>query len=184
MRTLLLFAVLPLLANAPRPLAILDGKRFELIVDKTGLLSGKKHVFSFPALTGSVTLEPPSVEISIDARPVRLHDDWVSDKDRRKILELTHSPEMLNTKQHPNLTFRSTKVISTAEGRYNVTGLLALRGLSREVEVLVERNGDLFTGTAVFPMTRFGMKPPKAALGAVGTRDVVQVAFALKAESR
>lgn len=180
-RLALILAALPLLAGAPRPLALREGARFELIVEKTGLLAGKKHIFSFPKLEGSVTLEPPAVEIAIDARAVQLHDDWVSAKDREKILALTHSAEMLHTAAHPLLTFRSTEVLPTGEGRYRVTGALTLRGAARTVEVEVVRQGDLFTGKAVFPMSRFGMKPPKAALGAVGTRDEVAVTFALQA---
>jgi len=55
-------------------------------------------------------------------------------------------------------------------------------GLSREVEAAVIRRGQQFTGSAVFPMSRFGMGPPKAALGAVGTRDEVSVQFTLIAQ--
>lgn len=181
-RLTIVLAALPLLAGAPRPLAIHAGTRFELIVEKTGLLSGKKHIFSFPKLEGNVTLDPPAVQIAIDARAVQLHDDWVSSKDRDKILALTHSAEMLHTPAHPLLTFQSTQVVPAGEGRYRVTGVLTLRGAARSVEVEVTRQGDLFTGKAKFPMSRFGMKPPKAALGAVGTRDEVSVTFALEAK--
>ncbi|MCL4795440.1 MAG: YceI family protein [Bryobacteraceae bacterium] len=180
---LLLLAVLPLLAGTPQPLAIQEGTRFELTVEKTGLLSGKKHIFSFPVLEGAVTLEPPTVELALDARAVLLHDDWVTEKDRRKILDLTASREVLDTASHPRIIFRSTRIAPAGEGRYQVTGPLTLRGISREITVEVTRSGDLYTGGAVFPMSRYGIKPPKAALGAVGTRDLVTVNFTLKAES-
>lgn len=178
----LLMATLPSLASAPRKLALGEDARFELVVEKTGLMKGKRHVFSFPKLEGSVTFDPPLVDLAVEARPAVLHDDWVSEKDRRRILEFTHSPAMLDTGRHPRITFRSSQVNELGDGRYQVRGLLTLRGLSREVEAAVIRRGQQFTGNAVFPMSRFGMEPPKAALGAVGTRDEVSVQFTLIAQ--
>lgn len=178
----LLLAALSAIASAPRKLALGEASRLEVVVEKTGLMRGKRHVFSFPELEGSVNFDPPFVDFAVEARPAVLLDDWVSEKDRRKILEFTHSPAMLDTARHPRITFRSSQVDELGNGRYQVRGLLTLRGLPRDVEAEVTRRGRQFTGRAVFPMSRFGVEPPKAALGAVGARDEVTVNFTLVAE--
>lgn len=150
-------------------------------MEKTGLLAGKKHVFSFPLLEGAFTLEPPSVAITLDARALELHDEWVSAKDFKQILDFARSAEVLDVAKHPAIRFRSTQVEEKEPGRFRVRGELNLKGIGRQIEVEVTRRNERFEGRSVFAMSSFGIKPPKAALGAVGTRDAVTAVFALLA---
>jgi hypothetical protein len=56
-----------------------------------------------------------------------------------------------------------------------------MAGISKPVSVQVILGADLsIQGSAKLKMTDWGMKPPSAALGAIGTRDEMSVAFVLK----
>jgi len=64
--------------------------RLELTVEKTGLLSGKKHAFTFSRFEASLAfdrerLESSTVAISIESNSILCHDTWLSAKDLRKV---------------------------------------------------------------------------------------------------
>src|SRR5262245_53119398 len=64
----------------------------ELTVDKTGLLSGKRHLFRFTRYLGMLAFdhevpERSSVTLSIESGSVTCQDAWLSAKDLRKVQE-------------------------------------------------------------------------------------------------
>jgi polyisoprenoid-binding protein YceI len=165
--------------------------QFALEVYKTGLMSGKKHLLVFEQYEGRLEFdrenpEQARVELTIESGSLAVKDDWVNDKDRRKIAD-----EALNNKlqatQHPEMRFRSDAIRAQGgEGRYEVQGELTIRKIARPVVVQVslrEGPGDtlLFDGEAVVRMKDYGMKPPSAALGLIGTRNEMAVSFRLQA---
>jgi polyisoprenoid-binding protein YceI len=102
-------------------------------------------------------------------------DTWLSEKDQKKVLEHALGKETLDVAKYPTVTFVSTAV---ADG--TVTGTLTIRGISKPVKVSVKQAGEgKYEGSAVFKMTDFGIKPAKAALGAVGTKDEMTLQFKL-----
>lgn len=147
----------------------------DLFVEKTGLMSGKKHWFRFPQFTGSFNTDPAKVELQFDVKAMQCFDTWLSEKDQKKVLEHALGKETLDAAKYPTVTFTSTAVDGQA-----VTGMLTIRGISKPVTVTVKQAGEgQYEGSAVFKMTDFGIKPAKAALGAVGTKDEMTLQFRL-----
>jgi hypothetical protein len=67
------------------------GARLALTVEKTGLWSGRKHVFEFRTFQGLLRYDGanPSrseVELEIEAASAACNDTWLSEKDRAKVL--------------------------------------------------------------------------------------------------
>lgn len=86
-------------------------------------------------VTGNVTLDESdvtksSVTATIDATGI--------DTREAKRDEHLRSPDFLDTKQFPTITFTSTKVEKLDERRYQVTGDLTLRGVTKPVVLTVE----------------------------------------------
>jgi polyisoprenoid-binding protein YceI len=96
-----------------------EGNRFALTVEKTGLMSGKKHLFVFERYHGTLAYDSDApersrMEFAIEAGSAVLKDDWVSEKDRQKILRVALD-DMMEAGKHPELRFSSTQVARTGE---------------------------------------------------------------------
>jgi polyisoprenoid-binding protein YceI len=190
MLTLLLVATSFPATAASYDLQPSEGSRMELTVEKTGLLRGKKHLFSFEKYAGMLQFDPMHpeqsvVELQIESQSIVNHDTWVSMKDLRKIQE-TALGDMLAAERYPYLRFRSISVNRAEENRYEVRGLLTIREISKPVVVIVTSTAEegsalALEGTAIVKLTDFGLKPPKALLGTIGTKDEMRFSFKLKA---
>jgi len=75
-----------------------------------------------------------SVEIVINADSL---DTGVPDRDKH-----LKSPDFLNTKQFPTITFKSKKVEAIGKNRFRVTGDLTLHGVTRPITVTVTKVGE------------------------------------------
>jgi len=160
------------------------GTRFALEVEKTGLMSGKKHLCLFERYSGILQMdqahpEKSSIQLDIEARSAVLKDDWVSAKDAKKIAE-TAQMEMMDSAKYPLLKFISTNIVSKGNGAYEVRGDLTIRNITRQVLVLVNEKDGVCEGTAKVKLTDFKLKPPSALLGAIGTKDEMTVSFLLR----
>ncbi|MBC8166055.1 MAG: YceI family protein [Bryobacteraceae bacterium] len=163
--------------------------KMELTVVKTGLMSGKKHLFTFEQYDGILMFDrlhpnESRIRFSIDARSAACHDSWVSAKDLRKIHEFALN-DMLATGKFEKIVFASTSVKSIGGGQYEVTGDLTIRAVSKPATVLLtmaeKPDGLVFEGTSHIKLTDYGLKPPTAALGAVGTKNEISLSFAFTA---
>jgi len=76
------------------------------------------------------------------------------------------SPDFLDVERHPEITFESTHIRKTDDGRFIVTGDLTIRGTTRPVDVTVESNGVVqgmngrvagFTAKATVDRRAFGL---------------------------
>jgi polyisoprenoid-binding protein YceI len=160
--------------------------RFELIVEKTRLMAGKQHLFLFPEYTGTLKFDEASpqassIELRIKTSSVQCKDDWVSDKDLAKI-EAEARGKMMQADRHQELVFRSRSIRQQDDGTFEVAGDLTIRGAAKPAVVRVEmhRAGDgelRFSGESSINMTDWGLKPPSAALGTVGTNELMQLRF-------
>lgn len=190
---LLLLSAAVLLAAELRPYRIEPhhDARFTLQVDKTGLMNGKTHLLVFERYDGRLEYGPRNpqqshVELTIDSGSLVVTDDWVNEKDRAKIAdEALH--KMLAVSRYPEMRFRSHAIrTSEGENRYEVAGDLTIRDLTRPVVVQVglreQPDGSLwFDGKATVKMKDYGLKPPSAALGLIGTKNEMLVSFRLRA---
>jgi polyisoprenoid-binding protein YceI len=128
--------------------------------------------------------ENSSVELTIEGASAACRDTWVDEGDRGKIQ--SQAFKMMDIPKHPHLVFPSRQIVPLGSGRFQVKGSLEIRGLAAPVTLEVTLNatgqGTLdFQGHAQVLMTDYGLKPPSAALGLIGTKKEMSVAFALKA---
>ena len=181
------FLVLTLAAAETLHIVPAPDARFALEIEKTGLMRGKKHVFLFERYKGTVLYdrdqpENSRVSLTIESASAVCTDTWVSDKDRSKIQEYALH-DMLAVEKHREITFSSTRVISKEPDRFEVQGSLTIRGIAKPLTVEVSRKpGGIFEGSSQFKMTDYGLKPPSAALGLIGTKDLMTVSFHLRAQ--
>lgn len=167
-----------------------EGSRFSLEVFKTGLMSGKRHLLVFERYRGRLEYDAANptksrIELTIEAASMVVEDDWVNEKERQKIAEEALEKQ-LKVKQHPEIRFRSGSIrAADGVGRYEVEGELTIRDQARPVVVHVtmqQNEGVLrFGGDATVKMKDYGMKPPSAALGLIGTKNEMGVSFELQA---
>jgi polyisoprenoid-binding protein YceI len=166
--------------------------QLQLWVDKTGLLSGKRHQLEFERYGGTLTVDPASpesgkVEWTAETAAIVVKDKWLSAKDQKKVQEYAWK-DMLNASAHPQVKFTSTGVRKGPDGTLDVDGNLTIKGITKPVSVraTLTSKGDALqlNGTSKFKMSLFGLKPPSAALGAIGTKDEMLFEFKLKAVPR
>jgi polyisoprenoid-binding protein YceI len=160
--------------------------RLELRVYKTGLYKGKVHVFAFPSYSGVLTYDSRSpgastASLRLAAAEIKLLDTWLSAKDFRSVQEYALK-DMLNTAKFPEIAFDSSEIRALDAARFEVRGTLTIRGVGKAAVVSVTlQSGDRDTlrldGKATVKLTDFGLKPPSAALGLIGTRDEMDFAF-------
>jgi len=86
-------------------------------------------------VSGTLTLDETDVTRSTVTATV---DASGIDTREAKRDEHLRSPEFLDTKKYPTITFTSTKVEKIEDGRYQVSGDLTLRGVTKPVVLTVE----------------------------------------------
>jgi len=168
-----------------------DDARMELTVEKTGLYRGKKHFFTFDRYSGILILEADApersrVELTIESDSIICHDTWVSMKDLRNIMEEA-TRNMLAVDRYPVIAFRSNRVTVLSAGKYEVQGALTIRGIAKPATVIIDWSPTAqpvltFQGQAILRLTDYGLKPPSAVFGAIGTKNEMQFRFRLIAK--
>lgn len=158
------------------------GDRFELRVYKTGLLGGKHHVILFEKYRGAA--DETRVDFTVEVGSLVVQDDWPPAKGKIGEIRKVALDEMLDAKNHPELRFNSTAIKTTGRG-YEVLGNLTIRGKAQPVKVEIERkDGGVFEGKAQIKHSDYGLKRQTSALGAIGTRDEMDVIFRLSGKPR
>lgn len=186
-------AILLLLASAafaqPVEYRIAPGgdNLIKLEVEKTGLFKGKKHVFEFTKLSGKLSYDAQTpanskVDLTVDAATFIVKDDWVNDKDKKKVLDEARN-NMLKVGQYPEMRFTSSKVTPQGGNKFQVDGTLTIRGIAKPITIdaMLDPEKIVISGKSVFKMTGYGMKPPSAGLGTIGTKDDMTATFKVAA---
>jgi polyisoprenoid-binding protein YceI len=171
---------------APEP-----ASRFELVVTKTGFLRGKQHLFVFDRFNGTLRYdgrkpEASRVRFEIASKSLVCKDTWVSANDLRKIQDVA-TRDMLDVERHPTITFDSVSIRPTTAGMFEVQGDLTIRGVTKPVVIAVSVSpsadrGLSIEGRAQVRLTDYGLKPPSAAFGTIGTKDEMALSFNLTAK--
>jgi polyisoprenoid-binding protein YceI len=147
--------------------------RFELKVYKSGLLSGKAHIFVFDRYRG--TFDGSKMTFTIEANSIQCLDDWSpASGSKEKILEVARK-DLMDSARHPELRFESESIQGPT-----ATGMLTIRGVAKPVTVTVEQKDGFLEGKARIKHSDYGLKQQSAALGAIGTKDEMDVSFRLK----
>ena len=92
----------------------------------------------FTDFTGTIKAEPAkpetsSVEFTIKATSIDT-DNENRDKDLR-------SPNFFDVAKYPDITFKSSKIVSKGQDKYDVTGALTMHGVSKEITLPVSYLG-------------------------------------------
>ncbi len=100
----------------------------------------------------------------------------LSDKDRADI------KKNIAQKILPNgsMSFRSTTIESSGDGKFTVGGELTIAGTTRPVRLELAQNGDRVSGRVSLRQTDFGIKPFSAMLGALKVADSADVEVDVK----
>jgi len=157
-----------------------DHSRLKVRVFKTGFFSpfAHNHEIEAPITHGAVdTSEHASVELSVDARKLRVGDPEVSEKDRNDIQKTMLGPDVLDSEHFTEIVFKSTAVEPSGADRWTVRGDLTLHGQTRPVAVDVSYRAGHYTGQATLKQTEFGMKPVSLLGGTVKVKDAVRIEF-------
>lgn len=159
-----------------------DNDRVELAVEKTGLLSGKEHLFTFSQYDGAVRFDRERPEVStvtffLQAGTILCRDTWLSAKDLRIVQEYAVK-DMLAANRYP----RSSGIKKIDPTHYEVEGILIIRDVSKPVVVVARLTvgaGEYLSieGVARVRLTDFGLKPPTAVLGTIGTKNEMVFRF-------
>ena len=148
-------------------------------VFKAGVFSafGHEHEISAPIQQGSFTENPASVEITVDARRMRVMDKGISEKDRADIQQTMLGPKVLDSEKFPTIRFRSTRVELLGEGKWSLLGDLTIHGETRPVKVRVEGANGRYRGTAELKQKDFGITPVTVGGGAVKVKNELRIEF-------
>jgi polyisoprenoid-binding protein YceI len=165
---------------------------FTLEVSKAGLMAGKKHFLFFEQYAGEVDYdskrpENSSVTLTVEARSVTSKDAWVKKKeDRKKIVDAAVN-DMMAASQYPQLKFASTRITSKSKGQFEIQGDLTVRGITKPITFVaaakpsgIERLE--IDGDAQINLQDYGLKPPAAMLGLIGTKSKMTLRFLVWAE--
>ena len=159
-------------------------------VGKGGLFSfaAHDHEVAAPALAGSIVLDQTDVtkskaSLEFNAAALKVTGKGEPAEDVPEVQAAMLSDRVLDVRQYPTITFRSTRVslVNKAADRLtlNVAGDLTLHGTTRpvttRVEVSLKDPSLTATGTARIRQTDFGMKPVTAGGGTVRVKDEVDV---------
>lgn len=165
-------------SSAPREI---DTRNSALTVRvfKSGLLSafGHEHEISAPIQQGRVSESNRSVDVTVDARQLRVMDTDVSEKDRAEIQETMLGPKVLDSRQFPEIRFHSTAVEPAGEGRWMLVGDLTLHGQTRPVKLEVQGQNGHYKGSAQLKQRDFGIEPVSVGGGAVKVKNELRVEF-------
>ena len=148
-------------------------------VFKAGVFSafGHEHEISAPIEQGSFKENPASVELTVDARRMRVMDKGISEKDRADIQQTMLGPKVLDSEKFPTIRFRSTRVELLGEGKWSLLRDLTIHGETRPVKVRVEGANGRYHGTAELKQKDFGITPVTVGGGAVKVKNELRIEF-------
>ncbi|MEV0972491.1 YceI family protein [Microtetraspora glauca] len=132
---------------------------------------------------GEATVADPagsSVAVEVDVESIEVKEGTggikpLSDSDRRDIVRNLRD-KVLNTREHPTITFRSSRVDGTAES-FHVEGDLTLAGATRTVTVEGRVVEGRVRGSTTIVQSRWGIRPYSALFGTLRLSDEVGVEF-------
>lgn len=159
----------------------IDTQRSTLTVRvyKTGLFSAfaHNHEIRAPIQSGSFDEQARTVELTVDARSLRVIDPGASASERQEVQANMLGPKVLDSDKFPEIKFHSTAVEPAGAGKWKLSGDLTVHGQTRPVKVEVEGQNGHYRGTAQMRQTDFGITPISIAGGSVKVKDEVRVEF-------
>lgn len=153
-------------------------------VAKTGLLRKHKHILVFERFNGQLYYSPDDpksarIELIIDSGSLTCQDKWLKPKKRKKVAEFARS-RVLAADRHCEMRFASSAISLKPLRGFVVEGKLALCGVEKPIRanvILGPQTNGRFQIDADVPLrlSDFGIKPPSALLGMIGTQNEAMV---------
>jgi len=126
------------------------------------------------------TFDPGSLRVVAPMKEGRENPSALSDRDKREI-EDDIREEVLQTKEHPEIRFASTRVSARDDGGFDVEGDLTIKKVTRRVSTTVRREDDRHVAELTLHQPDFGIKPYRAALGTLRIKPDVDVRVSVPA---
>ena len=120
------------------------------------------------------TFEASSLEVVCAMARGAEVPDALSDSDKATI-EGYVQDDILQTGEHPEILWETTRMRRDGDGTLRVEGKLTLHGRTKPVKATVTTEGDRLVARARIRQPDFGIKPFKALLGALKIKPVVEV---------
>lgn len=144
MRTTRFFAALALCAALPT-LASAAPVKYDIDTAHSSIIFKVRHMNvanfygAFKDFKGSITYdkdapEASSLEITIDANSIDTRNSKRDDHIK--------SPDLLNAKQYPEISFKSTSVKKIADNNFEVAGQFTVHGVTKPLTVKLEKTGE------------------------------------------
>jgi len=134
---------------------------FEVVADRRGVRG---------------TFDPRSIEVVCAMTRGAESPGTLSDSDKATIRGYVHD-DILQTAEHPDISWTTTKMKRDGQGRIRVQGELSLHGRTKPVKATVDTEGDHLVARARIRQPDFGIKPFSALMGALKIKPVVEVEF-------
>ncbi|WP_067177683.1 YceI family protein [Microtetraspora niveoalba] len=128
-----------------------------------------------------------SVTVEVDVASIEVKEGSggikpLSDSDRADIVRNLRE-KVLNAREHPTITFRSSRVDGTLES-FHVEGDLTIAGATHTVTIDGRAAGDRVRGSTTVVQSRWGIRPYSALFGALKLSDEVGVEFDIALTTR
>lgn len=158
---------------------------FAVEVLRTGWMGRKKrHILFFENFRGELHLvanDPAKsrIQLTADASSLVCRDTWLKEKKRAAVAEFARK-DALQANLHPEIRFTSTCIRAKPLRGFVVTGILQIRGISRELKVNMSFNPRRkhefqLDGDTALRLSDFDLPRPTAMFGLMGTKDETMV---------
>jgi len=156
---------------------------------REGLLSSLGHDLELAVGRFEVRVDEDArtVEARFDAASLQVVralrggvETTLSEGDRQTI-EDNLRRHVLESPRHPEIRYRSTRVVDVEGGGFDVDGRLTLHGSERPLAVSLRPAGDRYVGEVSLHQPDFGIRPYSALLGAIKVKPDVLVRLDLPA---
>ena len=154
--------------------------KLTVFVYKGGLFSAlaDNHVINAPIASGAIATSPsPSIELVVNAADLVPLDPGLDQSKRAEVRTRMLGAEVLDTGKFPTIKFVSTAIEPAGTDRWNVSGNLTVRGVTKLVTFPVAKSDGRYRGETKIRQTDFGIKPIRIAGGTVTVKDELKIEF-------
>jgi hypothetical protein len=154
-------------------------------VFKSGAFSAfaDNHEVAAPISEGTIDAGSSRVKFAVDSRRMKVLDPNLDPDKRRRVQERMLGPEVLDASRFPQITFESSSVGHSEQGRFLVKGRLSLHGVTRLVSADVRGQNGRYMGKCTLKQRDFGIAPISIAGGTVKVKDELEIEFDIRAKT-
>lgn len=144
---------------------------------------GDNHEIAAPISNGTLDESARRITLRFDARQMRVLDPKLSADKRSQVQERMLGPDVLDTKDFPEIRFESTNIRQGHDGTLEVEGDLILHGHTQRVIGTASKTPDGYRGSFKLRQHDFGIKPVSVAGGTIKVKDELTVDFDIRTTS-